>query len=447
MHPQNFYRYNPPNFKILANKYPSFDKFIVNKTEKIFNIDWKDPNATREFTRVLLDHDFGLKIELPEDYLCPTITLRSNYLYWLNEKLNDLGIDVNNVVKGIDIGTGASCIFPLLGVKLFKNWSFLGLDIDDSSLKFAKKNIELNSLESKISLFKNENKEKILFNYFQANQGEEKNEEVFDFCLCNPPFFNDLSETNINPKSTCTGSANELVTEGGEFIFIKKIIEESIVLKSKIKFYSSMVGRKCNLKPLLDLLKKNFGLPNSKIFTAELSQGNTHRWVMGWIVDDSFQPSSINNNKKLNNNNNNNDSNYNRNSDFLTRLERRKFYREGLMKEFNNDSSNKEEIINSLNNHFNKNKIIINDNSRETDTTGKDEKIIECKSFLNNLVNQNLDEEIEFSFRTEIKYIQNKVLSILLKPIEPPEDGNKQIINSNLFYIKKLFQSILDNIK
>ncbi|EGC36078.1 hypothetical protein DICPUDRAFT_78256 [Dictyostelium purpureum] len=376
MHPQNFYRYNPPNFKILANKYPSFYKFIVNKAEKIYNIDWKDPNATREFTRS---------------------SGNSIFKDWLNEKLNNLGIDVNNVVKGIDIGTGASSIFPLLGVKLFKNWSFLGLDIDDSSLKFAKKNIELNSLESKISLFKNENKEKILFNYFQANQDEEKNEEVFDFCLCNPPFFNDLSETNINPKSTCTGSANELVTE------------------------------------------EKFWITQFKIFTAELSQGNTHRWVMGWIVDDSFQPSCINNNKKLKINNSN-DSNYNKNSDFLTRLERRKFYREGLMKEFNNDSSNnKEEIINSLNNHFNKNKIIINDNSRETDTTGKDEKIIECKSFLNNLVNQNLDEEIEFSFRTEIKYSQNKVQSILLKPIEPPEDGNKQIITQIYFISKNYF--------
>ncbi|EGC40304.1 hypothetical protein DICPUDRAFT_74204 [Dictyostelium purpureum] len=66
--------------------------------------------------------------------------------------------------------------------------------------------------------------------------------------------------------------------------------------KIKFQFYSSMVGRKGNLKPLLELLKNNFGLPNSKFFTAELSQGNTQRWVISWIVDDFFLRSFINNN-------------------------------------------------------------------------------------------------------------------------------------------------------
>jgi len=36
-------------------------------------INFKDPKALRELTRCLLDKDFGIKVVLPEDRLCPTV--------------------------------------------------------------------------------------------------------------------------------------------------------------------------------------------------------------------------------------------------------------------------------------------------------------------------------------------------------------------------------------
>lgn len=56
---------------------------------------------------------------------------RSNYIHWIEDLLSS-GIITNSsakvdgeVVRGFDIGTGANCIYPLLGASLL-GWSFVG---------------------------------------------------------------------------------------------------------------------------------------------------------------------------------------------------------------------------------------------------------------------------------------------------------------------------------
>ena len=46
-------------------------------------------------------------------------------------------------------GTGASCIYPLLGAKL-NGWHFLATEVDKLSVSFAEENVKQNGLESKI---------------------------------------------------------------------------------------------------------------------------------------------------------------------------------------------------------------------------------------------------------------------------------------------------------
>ena len=48
------------------------------------------------------------------------------------------------------LGSGASCIYPLLGAKL-NNWHFLATEVDGSSVSYAKENVKHNGLESYIS--------------------------------------------------------------------------------------------------------------------------------------------------------------------------------------------------------------------------------------------------------------------------------------------------------
>lgn len=56
----------------------------------------------RELTKCLLKRDFNLDIWLPETKLIPTLSLRLNYILWLEDLLEQAKI-TNNIL-GIDIG-------------------------------------------------------------------------------------------------------------------------------------------------------------------------------------------------------------------------------------------------------------------------------------------------------------------------------------------------------
>lgn len=66
---------------------------------------------------------------IPDGQLCPTVPNRSNYIHWIEDLLSsDLIPPISNSswrVRGFDIGTGANCIYPLLGASLL-GWSFVG---------------------------------------------------------------------------------------------------------------------------------------------------------------------------------------------------------------------------------------------------------------------------------------------------------------------------------
>ena len=75
--------------------------------------------------------------------------------------------------------------------------------------------------------------------------------ESFDFCISNPPFFETIEEAGLNPKTSCGGTYAEMVCPDGEKAFITCIIEDSVVLKQSLRWYTSMVGRKVNLDFLI----------------------------------------------------------------------------------------------------------------------------------------------------------------------------------------------------
>lgn len=131
IHPNNKYSDNPPDFTLLASLYPSFQPFLQYSSSGYPRIDWTDFNATRELTRVLLHHDHAINWWIPDGQLCPTVPNRSNYIHWLQDLLSSQIIPNSSFsnggtqVRGFDIGTGANCIYPLLGASLI-GWSFVG---------------------------------------------------------------------------------------------------------------------------------------------------------------------------------------------------------------------------------------------------------------------------------------------------------------------------------
>ncbi|XP_043495887.1 RNA N6-adenosine-methyltransferase mettl16 isoform X2 [Polistes fuscatus] len=177
-------------------------------------------------------------------------------------------------IKGIDIGTGAVCIYPLLLAKMY-GYSMLGTEINETSIESAIENVKNNTLENLIKVIKVDEE-----NIFKEVINEN---EHFHFTMCNPPFFE--TQGNLEkakrhpPRNAPTGSDEELSVEGGELLFITRMIEESIQIGDKIKIYTTMIGKRKNSLYFPKFLRRN-GIKN---FTwTEFCQGHTKRWGLAW---------------------------------------------------------------------------------------------------------------------------------------------------------------------
>ncbi|XP_072978132.1 uncharacterized protein [Typha angustifolia] len=296
IHPRNRYSESAPDFGLLASLYPSFADFVFPSRSGRPTIDWTDFNATRELTRVLLLHDHGVHWWIPDGQLCPTVPNRSNYIHWIEDllacELTPPTRASDGRVRGFDIGTGANCIYPLLGASLF-GWSFVGSDVTDVALEWAKKNVESNPHLVELIEIRNANdascsaEDKPIGEVARQDVvvkppvlvGIVKDGESFDFCMCNPPFFESIEAAGLNPKTSCGGTAMEMVCPGGECAFITRIIEDSVSLKHSFRWFTSMVGRKVNLKFLMSKVRD---VGASVVKTTEFVQGQTARWGLAW---------------------------------------------------------------------------------------------------------------------------------------------------------------------
>ncbi|KAL7686667.1 putative METTL16/RlmF family, S-adenosyl-L-methionine-dependent methyltransferase [Plasmopara halstedii] len=282
IHPRNRYKNNPPDFYALGQQYPEFRQYLrnVDDIKCRASLAWDDPFAVRELTKTLLLQDFGLKWHIPINRLCPPLPNRLNYLLWIEDLLTQArwdsqveGDQPTPVISGIDVGTGANCIYALLGSTMNK-WKFIATEIDVESYKCAKENVAQNQLEMSINVKQTYTNDLLL----EALQ-DEPPERTFHFSMCNPPFFDNMNDADTNPESSCMGSANEMVFPGGEIAFIEKMITESEILQKRVLWYTSMVGKKSSLRKILALLR---GKNVQSTRTTEFFQGRTKRWGIAW---------------------------------------------------------------------------------------------------------------------------------------------------------------------
>ncbi|OWF46567.1 Methyltransferase-like protein 16 [Mizuhopecten yessoensis] len=152
---------------------------------------------------------------------------------------------------------------------------------------YTLKNIETNGMKERITVKKvSVDDRSVLCNLLKDET------DTFDFCMCNPPFFADHVEaqavaksrnySRTDPKSVCTASFTESIVEGGEVNFVKRMIKDSMELGTKIRIYSSMIGKKSSLPPLKEELRR---LEVPKFSTTEFCQGKTMRWGLAWTFD------------------------------------------------------------------------------------------------------------------------------------------------------------------
>ena len=186
---------------------------------------------------------------MPNDRLCPPVPVRYNYVRWIQDLLDTTSdsytdrYDPSRNVIGLDIGVGASCIYPLLACASSPKWRMAGSDIDQHSLDYARKNVEANQLSNRIRLALSTTDSPLIPLAALKLRG-------LDFVMCNPPFFPTKvaklagSASKVAaPSAVCTGAEVEMVCPGGDVGFVTRIIDESLVLRYQIEWYTSKIGR------------------------------------------------------------------------------------------------------------------------------------------------------------------------------------------------------------
>ncbi|XP_052862928.1 U6 small nuclear RNA (adenine-(43)-N(6))-methyltransferase [Anopheles cruzii] len=246
MHPRNRYR-EKPDFQELIKQFPELAQVSVVDLNGRVRLDYKNAQTLQTLTKCLLLKDFGLTLELPPDKLVPTLPLRMNYIHWLEDIGRAAGWNENDPVRGIDIGCGASCIYPLLAVvQSERRWHMLAIEKTPDSLVSAKANVDRNNLENHIRVVPQvSDGSSILVDVLKTvSDGDER----FHFSMCNPPFFDSSSTAELpnrtgkrrEPPNASTGSGEELSTDGGEVQFIGQMIRDSLQLKDRISVYTTM---------------------------------------------------------------------------------------------------------------------------------------------------------------------------------------------------------------
>jgi 23S rRNA (adenine1618-N6)-methyltransferase len=210
---------------------------------------------------------------------------RHNYILWLKDLLDSSSLSYSEQyeperrVTGLDIGTGASLIYPLLGCTQ-RSWHFIATDVDAESLASARVNARINHLESRIRIVGRAISDPLI-------PLDELDISSIDFAMVNPPFY--TSDTELlelaaqksrPPSSACTGAPVEMVCEGGEVGFVQRMINESLGLKERVQWYTAMLGKQSSLEVLVDTLKKN--KINNFAATAFVQGNKTRRWALGW---------------------------------------------------------------------------------------------------------------------------------------------------------------------
>lgn len=240
-------------------------------------------------TQALLQKDFSLKVQLPTDRLCPPIPNRLNYILWIQDILDPFHSASAAAVRGIDVGTGASCIYPLLGCRISPSWSFIATEIDPLSYDCASDNVASNGLQSRIHLHKVVSREPILSPLLGS--------DAFDFTMCNPPFYSSreemeksAAEKEFSPSAVCTGTDTEMITPGGESAFVRQMVTESLIYRTKCRWFTSMLGKLSSLTEVFNCLQEN-GVENYAI--TEFLQGQTRRWAIGWSFGDERLPDTV----------------------------------------------------------------------------------------------------------------------------------------------------------
>ncbi len=280
MHLNNIHNNQNYNFEKLQQVNSELKDFIFKNEYDTLTIDFSNPNAVIALNKALLIGHYNLNDwQLPKGYLCPPIPSRVDYIHHIADLLNSN----SKKIKGIDIGVGANAIYSILGAQVY-NWNMIGSDIHLKSVQAAKKNISFTpALHKKVKIIHQTNNANIFEGIINEN-------DFFNFTMCNPPFHNSEEaamkgtlrklENLYKEKLELNfgGQSHELWCNGGESLFIKRMIKQSALFQKQVGYFTCLVSKKENLPKIekqLSKLKTSFKI-------IPMQHGNKKTRIIVW---------------------------------------------------------------------------------------------------------------------------------------------------------------------
>lgn len=280
LHPRNKHK-DGYNFDVLIKENKALEAYVTENKYGNVSIDFSDPKAVKELNRSLLQVHYGIKEwNFSDENLCPPIPGRVDYIHHLSDLLTSSGVTED--IKVLDIGTGATCIYPLLGAKEY-DWSFVAIDIDLDALDSAQDIIDDNGLDAKIELRQQLDEANILTGIIEDG-------DSFSVSMCNPPFYkseaeargaNNRKSRNLgnNAVRNFAGNNNELWYPGGEKAFLHNYLYQSSLYKEVSVWFTSLVSKKENVESLQKSAEK---LKAKDFKVIPMHQGNKVTRIVAW---------------------------------------------------------------------------------------------------------------------------------------------------------------------
>ena len=281
LHPSNRFRTRYDFPELIAHS-PSLAGYVKANAHGDDSIDYADPQAVKALNQTLLKQAYGLQHwDLPPGYLCPPIPGRSDYIHHLADLIS---LRRGPEVRVLDIGTGANCIYPLIGVSEY-GWSFIGAEMEPVALRWAKKLVASNpSVSGLIEC-------RLQKSPMKCFQGIIQPGEHFDLTMCNPPFHASAAEAaagtqrklrNLGGKKEVLnfgGKAGELWCEGGELAFIRRMIEESVAFAQNCGWFTTLVSKSEHLPRLETALQQ---VKAAEVKIIDMAQGQKKSRILAW---------------------------------------------------------------------------------------------------------------------------------------------------------------------
>jgi len=297
LHPRNRLR-DRYDFKQLVTVCPEFSKYVKVNSFGNESIDFANPKAVKWLNKALLKHYYSIEYwDIPSGYLCPPISGRADYIHHIADllgKSNNGKIPTGHKIKCMDIGIGASCVYPIIGNKEY-GWSFIGSDIDRAALESDRKIIHYNAfLKRNVELRFQENPNDIFHGIMLRN-------EPIDLTICNPPFHTSSEEaqkgtlrklSSLNARKVTTptlnfgGQSNELWCDGGEERFVRNMIRQSKQFATNCFWFSTIISKQSHLEGICEALKDANAV---EIQTIPMAQGTKTSRIVAWTFLNQMQ--------------------------------------------------------------------------------------------------------------------------------------------------------------